>query len=702
MVSAKGISAQLPALGLDLDIISAQVSLSETVAPYGQLELVCVAPPAALRDLIDPRTGLRVSVTLTDLQTPWGPGTDTTRRFDLSVRSRPLTLSSWEMQLSGATDEALLMASGLVASAPYAPSQTTARGVVAYVLSTIGATLQPGTDDATLLPNSVSWTPGATGWDFLEPILQAAGLRLFCDEARRWWLVQSMQLGAGFAELRHDRNLTAIGDTIDLDSGGYYDGVVVAYTYDDSAGASHTAYDAASASSGLWDIQGAGAAWLQTAPTLSGGGSSVMQGAAQAGSNGDLYVWHAVPGSNGSSTPYETLVVDRVAPGGGALLGTMTLVDAGHGTSIGIELNTAGEVWVWLHWLAPGDGLANDLMAVKFANGASYTRAQAKAAGAAVFPHSWTDVGGAVPVTSFDWRSDYAVMHLGSTVPGQRAYVRRRISDLRNGVAKQYGATILVPEGPPTLQGFTTLDDGFIRYLGKVNEPAGDTAMIEEWSWTTGQRVMTYSTSALGRNSDGSYPGGRHEPEGVQVYRAGDGTPYLDLGVLLNTSPNYQARVYRQPLVPRPGTPQRLLSLTYNTPKPAAGAAKAILARRKLFGRSLPLSGVADFTLAPGMPAVVTTEDGAAAMPVDLSSVAWSMPDATMELVTRDVVSVPPAAWLQALPGTSWLDVPAGTSWQAFLPGTSFLDSHSWEAVPVGAAWQSVPAGQPWTTYSPA
>jgi hypothetical protein len=100
--------------------------------------------------------------------------------------------------------------------------------------------------------------------------------------------------------------------------------------------------------------------------------------------------------------------------------------------------------------------------------------------------------------------------------------------------------------------------------------------------------------------------------------------------------------------------PQRLLSLSYNTAKPAAGAARAILARRKLFGRSLPLSGVADFNVQPGMPAKVTTEAGGTPMPVDVSAVTWTMPDATMDITTRDVVAVPANAWLQALPGQSW------------------------------------------------
>ncbi|WP_354595542.1 hypothetical protein [Frigoribacterium sp. PvP054] len=38
-------------------------------------------------------------------------------------------------------------------------------------------------------PESLTWSLGQTAWDFLQPILQAVGMRLFCDENRTWWLV---------------------------------------------------------------------------------------------------------------------------------------------------------------------------------------------------------------------------------------------------------------------------------------------------------------------------------------------------------------------------------------------------------------------------------------------------------------------------------------------------------------------------------
>lgn len=40
-------------------------------------------------------------------------------------------------------------------------------------------------------PESLTWSLGQTAMDFLQPILQAVGMRLFCDESRAWWLVSN-------------------------------------------------------------------------------------------------------------------------------------------------------------------------------------------------------------------------------------------------------------------------------------------------------------------------------------------------------------------------------------------------------------------------------------------------------------------------------------------------------------------------------
>ena len=94
--------------------------------------------------------------------------------------------------------------------------------------------------------------PGVTDWDFLDPLVRAAGLRLFCDEHRAWRLVDpSSYRVPGEVRVSEGTNATRDEDTISLQatrpdgSPVWYTGVVVKYTWTDAAGAQQVAYDAA-------------------------------------------------------------------------------------------------------------------------------------------------------------------------------------------------------------------------------------------------------------------------------------------------------------------------------------------------------------------------------------------------------------------------------------------------------------------------
>ena len=98
--------------------------------------------------------------------------------------------------------------------------------------------------DITLLDRQ----PGEPSWDFLQPLVQQAGLRLFCDEARVWRVVDSNSYTVdGIIRITEAENLTAGTDQISL-AGDWATGVVVKYSWTDAAGASHVAYDAAGTS----------------------------------------------------------------------------------------------------------------------------------------------------------------------------------------------------------------------------------------------------------------------------------------------------------------------------------------------------------------------------------------------------------------------------------------------------------------------
>lgn len=103
-------------------------------------------------------------------------------------------------------------------------------------------------------PEMFSWEPGESLFDFLRPFLESSGLRLYCDEARKWWLVEpaatnwselveAIATGAnGYSGIG---NAIAGTDVISRDRGDWATGVVVAYTWRTANGDRKTKYDVA-------------------------------------------------------------------------------------------------------------------------------------------------------------------------------------------------------------------------------------------------------------------------------------------------------------------------------------------------------------------------------------------------------------------------------------------------------------------------
>ncbi len=99
-------------------------------------------------------------------------------------------------------------------------------------------------------PDVLKREPGEKTWDFLASLVDAAGLRLFCDEQRRWYLVDPASFTVpGSLRVSEGFNATAAAETIDLSAAdrgvpGYAETVVVKYTWLEG-GEPMTAYDAA-------------------------------------------------------------------------------------------------------------------------------------------------------------------------------------------------------------------------------------------------------------------------------------------------------------------------------------------------------------------------------------------------------------------------------------------------------------------------
>ncbi|MGK9146669.1 hypothetical protein KXS11_03455 [Plantibacter flavus] len=275
--------------GNPLDVKQARVTLDEGWSPYAQVQLTCSIPSPAVLEALDPRKDLRATLhlqqdfgdsdSLATLSALWGEGTlqdvsalypddaleDVTRThyrpfndfgvrlpsiidLDLTFRERDADHDAGEFRVSVASDEALLEGHKLVSRYQEAPATPTVKAAVALALAHIGVGLDEDSTDAPVSvdnADSLIWNPGVSGWDYVYPLVQKAGLRLYCDEARRWKLVRATRNTEDLMVLTADHNVTSGRDKISLDD-DWYDAVVITYKWRDPATATTMiAYDIA-------------------------------------------------------------------------------------------------------------------------------------------------------------------------------------------------------------------------------------------------------------------------------------------------------------------------------------------------------------------------------------------------------------------------------------------------------------------------
>jgi hypothetical protein len=92
-------------------------------------------------------------------------------------------------------------------------------------------------------PDLLKWEPGVSAWDFVQPLFQAAGLRLFCDHQRTWRLVDSAYIADGATQLSVTGNAITATDTISRDADEWYDAALAVYTWRDADGITQRRYD---------------------------------------------------------------------------------------------------------------------------------------------------------------------------------------------------------------------------------------------------------------------------------------------------------------------------------------------------------------------------------------------------------------------------------------------------------------------------
>lgn len=181
--------------------------------------------------------------------TPWnrfGVRPSTSRTLDLVVVGSSTSRRARETVLTVASDEAIAQGHILVSTRPETFGSLSVRAIVSQVLGAVGAQLLAGTADGTL-DQAATWEPGETAWDFMAPLVQQAGLRLWCDGRRAWRLDDDQATTGGTITLSsRDRVVDASLD-IDLDGGDWADAVVIRYRWRDSNNVEQTRYDVAGA-----------------------------------------------------------------------------------------------------------------------------------------------------------------------------------------------------------------------------------------------------------------------------------------------------------------------------------------------------------------------------------------------------------------------------------------------------------------------
>lgn len=92
--------------------------------------------------------------------------------------------------------------------------------------------------------SALVWPADLAAWDYLQPIVQAAGLRLFCDEQRRWYLVDGKSyIAPGSLALSAPGNLISADEELSRDLDEWFDASLVRYRWLDAAGGAHEKID---------------------------------------------------------------------------------------------------------------------------------------------------------------------------------------------------------------------------------------------------------------------------------------------------------------------------------------------------------------------------------------------------------------------------------------------------------------------------
>lgn len=230
---AGSVSAITAAFGGSIDLITKQYSEPWNVFQPG-------LPLSTVTTAYAPVTPLKL--TDANLSAVWlmtkflqsagtfNPEPSTLFQGSLGVRSISYDYVSKEATLELASDEALTQdvhGYGDDIMVEY----DDARSLINEVLNFIGASLEPGDANYYYSPpyqlQKYEFNLPNVAWDFIETITQAAGLKLYCDEQRRWYLVDPTAV-SGSLVLEDNDNITAFTKEVSR-QGLWYNQAVIRY-----------------------------------------------------------------------------------------------------------------------------------------------------------------------------------------------------------------------------------------------------------------------------------------------------------------------------------------------------------------------------------------------------------------------------------------------------------------------------------------
>ncbi len=286
-IDAHTASGTLSPIGVVLDINSVAATLDEGWSPYCQVTVVAAAPDEETRALIDLRetriyldlrlrqdfgqpwtladitaditgsvaafTALLAGRPLSKLTNryyrPWNGSSvraASTRSMHLLVTERVFDEKTNEMTLTATSLESLLLGDALVSTSPLDPATLSVRAIVQSVLNRYGEVLAEESLDAMVsVAEATVWPPGVGAWAYLDPMLEAASLRLWCDELGTFTITERQPTTPGAIAITPTGTMTGLRDTMTFDPDVWFDAVVVEYRWVDDFDLNNVAYDVA-------------------------------------------------------------------------------------------------------------------------------------------------------------------------------------------------------------------------------------------------------------------------------------------------------------------------------------------------------------------------------------------------------------------------------------------------------------------------